>query len=73
MTAPVTHTIDGIVFALLFALLVSPMIPLPNSTLGNLGKGMINATALAILSAAWWVPYVAFPGSRRLPLRPPSR
>jgi hypothetical protein len=56
-----THTIDGTVFALLFALLVHPRIPLPNSTLGNLGKGMIYATALAILSAAWWVPYVAFP------------
>ncbi len=58
-----THTIDGIVFALLFALLVHPRIPLRNNTLGNLGKGMIYGTALAILSAAWWVPYVAFPHS----------
>jgi hypothetical protein len=57
------HTADGIAFALLFALLVHPRIPLPNSTLGNLGKAIIYGTALAIISAAWWVPYVAFPHS----------
>ena len=57
------HTADGVVFALLFALLVHPRIPLPNTILGNLAKAISYGMVLAIISAAWWVPYVAFPHS----------
>lgn len=57
------HSVDGVVFALLFALLVHPRIPLPNTIIGNLAKAIIYGTVLAIISAAWWVPYVAFPHS----------
>jgi hypothetical protein len=54
------HTIDGIVFALLFAVLVWGKIPLPNTSIGNVTKGIIYSLVLAVISAGVLVPYVYF-------------
>jgi hypothetical protein len=54
----ISHFADGVFFALLFALLFHPFIPVRNTILGNLIKAFAYGTVLAIISAAWWVPYV---------------
>jgi hypothetical protein len=56
-----SHFTDGIFFALLFALLFHPLVPLRNTLLGNLIKALLYGTVLAIISAAWWVPAVYVP------------
>jgi hypothetical protein len=50
------HDLTGICFALFFAFIFHPRIPLANSTGGNLAKALIFAGILATLSAIWWVP-----------------
>jgi hypothetical protein len=57
----ISHFTDGVFFALLFALLFHPLIPLRNTLLGNLIKALLYGTVLAIISAAWWVPAVYVP------------
>jgi hypothetical protein len=57
----ISHFADGVFFALLFALLFHPLIPLRNTLLGNLIKALLFGTVLAIISAAWWVPAVYVP------------
>jgi hypothetical protein len=52
----VYHTATGISFALFYAFVIHPLIPLPGSTAGNLAKALLFAVALATLSAGWWVP-----------------
>jgi hypothetical protein len=57
----ISHFADGVFFALLFALLFHPLVPLRNTLLGNLIKALLYGTVLAIISAAWWVPAVYVP------------
>ena len=57
----ISHFADGVFFGLLFALLFHPFVPLRNTMLGNLIKGLLYGTVLAIISAAWWVPAVYVP------------
>jgi hypothetical protein len=57
----ISHFADGVFFALLFALLFHPLVPLRNTILGNIIKGILYGSVLAIISAAWFVPYVAYP------------
>ena len=57
----ISHFADGVFFALLFALLFHPLIPLRNTLLGNLIKALLYGTVLAVISAAWWVPAVYVP------------
>ena len=57
------HMVDGVVLTILFAVLIRPRIPLPNTTAGNVGKGLIYGTVLAIISAGFLVPYVYVPKS----------
>ena len=57
----ISHFADGVFFALLFALLFHPFVPLRNTMLGNLIKALLYGTVLAIISAAWWVPAVYVP------------
>ena len=57
----ISHFADGVFFALLFALLFHPFVPLRNTMLGNLIKALLYGTVLAIISAAWWVPAVYIP------------
>jgi hypothetical protein len=52
----VYHTFTGISFALFYAYIVHPRIPLPNSRGGNVVKGILFGLVLATLSAGWWVP-----------------
>ena len=61
MVGELSHFADGVFFALLFALLFHPLIPLRNTLLGNLIKGLLFGTVLALISAAWWVPAVYVP------------
>jgi hypothetical protein len=56
-----SHFADGVFFALLFALLFHPLVPLRNTLLGNLIKAIAYGTILAIISASWWVPAVYVP------------
>ena len=57
----ISHFADGVFFALLFALLFHPFVPLRNTMLGNLIKALLYGTVLALISAAWWVPAVYVP------------
>jgi len=57
------HMVDGVLFAILFAVLVRAMLPLPNTTMGNIGKGLIYSLSMAIISAGFLVPYVYAPKS----------
>jgi len=57
----VSHFLDGVFFALLFALLFHPLVPLRNTLLGNLIKALLYGTVLGLISAAWWVPAVYVP------------
>ena len=52
------HYLNGLCFAVLFVFVVHPLIPIRNTALGNLAKGLIWGTALAIMSAAVMTPYV---------------
>jgi len=56
-----SHFADGVFFALLFALLFHPLVPLRNTLPGNLIKAIAYGTVLAIISASWWVPAVYVP------------
>jgi hypothetical protein len=57
------HMVDGVVFAILFAVLVRSRLPLANTTNGNIGKGVIYSVSMAIISAGFLVPYVYAPKS----------
>jgi hypothetical protein len=55
------HFVNGIVFTVLYVVLAYHMIPLPNTTPGNILKGLIYSTVLAIISMGFLVPYVYAP------------
>jgi hypothetical protein len=55
------HMVDGIVFTLLYVILVWSRIPLPNTNIGNIEKGLVYGTVLAIISMGFLVPYVYAP------------
>lgn len=57
------HMVDGVLFAILFVVLVRSRIPLPNTNMGNIGKGLIYSTVMAVISAGFLVPYVYAPRS----------
>ena len=57
------HMADGVVFAILFVVMVHGLIPLPNTTWGNLAKGIIYSTVLGLISMGFLVPYVYAPKS----------
>jgi hypothetical protein len=61
LVGELSHFADGVFFALLFALLFHPLVPLRNTLLGNLIKALLYGTVLAIISAAWFVPAVYLP------------
>ncbi|MBI3243632.1 MAG: hypothetical protein HYZ49_15215 [Chloroflexi bacterium] len=52
----VFHTFTGVCFALIYAFLIHPRLPLKNTMMGNLGKALIWAGVLGLVSALWWVP-----------------
>jgi len=50
------HGLTAIAFALVYALLIHPMLPFPNTSSGNMIKAIIFGLVLATISALWWVP-----------------
>jgi hypothetical protein len=57
----VLHYIDGLIFAMLFALMVHPRVPVANTQEGNIAKAIGYSLVLATISAGFLVPYVYFP------------
>lgn len=51
-----THMMTGLCWAILFAFMIHPRLPLPNTRGGNILKALIFAFVLATLSGIWWVP-----------------
>ncbi|MFJ9031021.1 hypothetical protein ACIRQP_21315 [Streptomyces sp. NPDC102274] len=58
-----SHYADGVFFAVLFALALSPVMPLPATRLGNIGKSLILGTVLALLAIFVTAPFVFGPAS----------
>jgi hypothetical protein len=56
VSGAVFHGLTGISFALFYAFIFHPLLPIKNSRGGNLLKALIFAGILATLSAIWWVP-----------------
>jgi hypothetical protein len=56
-----SHYTDGMFFALIFAVAVSPLLPIPATRTGNLVKAMIFSTVLAILALFVTLPFVFGP------------
>lgn len=56
----VFHYMTGISYSIVYVYLIHPLLPLPDTTLGNLAKGLAFGVILAVISALWWVP-VLFP------------
>lgn len=50
------HYAQGTIFGLVFAFGIFPLLPISNSLVGNVVKGVIWGAVLATLSAIWWVP-----------------
>jgi hypothetical protein len=55
------HGIDCIVFALIFALFVFPLLGKVVTSVRNMGKAIVFGLVLATLSAGFLVPYVYYP------------
>lgn len=56
-----SHYADGILFALIFAVAISPRLPIPSTTIGNLAKALIFGTILGVLALLVTAPYVFGP------------
>jgi hypothetical protein len=57
------HGFDGLVFSVLFALLIHPRLPIRNTPGGNLTKAVGYSVVLGVISAGFLVPYVYYPHS----------
>jgi hypothetical protein len=57
------HMVDGVIFAILFAVLVRSRLPFANTTNGNIAKGILYSEVMAVISAGFLVPYVYAPKS----------
>jgi hypothetical protein len=54
------HYMTGISYAIAYVYLIHPLLPVADTTRGNLIKGLIFGLILGAISALWWVP-VLFP------------
>ncbi|MFI1702371.1 hypothetical protein ACH419_41485 [Streptomyces bobili] len=61
VTGGVFHYLDGILFAVVYACALHPVLPWRNSLAGNLTKGLAFGTLLAIISVAFMTPQVYGP------------
>jgi hypothetical protein len=52
----VMHYMTGICFTLIYAYLIHPRLPWPNTMSGNLIKALVWGLILAVISALWWTP-----------------
>src|SRR5690606_13286200 len=55
------HYLDGVIFALLFAIALHPRISGRNSEVGNIVKGLLFGTVLAIIALAILTPLIYAP------------
>jgi hypothetical protein len=56
-----SHYLDGVFFAVVFAVAVAPMLPIRSTVVGNLAKALIFGTVLALLALFVTAPYVFAP------------
>ena len=56
VSGAIFHTFTGMSLSLIYAFLIHPLLPGRNTTLGNIGKGLVWGEFLAIVSALIWVP-----------------
>jgi hypothetical protein len=56
-----SHYADGVFFAVIFAIAISPRLPLPGTAVGNLAKALIFGTVLALLALFVTAPFVFGP------------
>lgn len=61
LAGSIAHYLNGICFALVYAFVVHPLIPLRNTTPGNMIKALAFGTSLGVMSAGVMTPYVFFP------------
>lgn len=61
LTGGIFHYTDGIVFSLLFAILLHPALPWPSSPIGNVLKGLAFGAVLSVITCLWMVPRVYAP------------
>ena len=52
------HYTDGFVFTIVYVVALHPRMPGPWTSLGNLAKGLLLGTALAVISCIWMIPEV---------------
>lgn len=52
------HYTDGLVFTIVYAVALHPAMPWRWTSLGNLAKGLVLGTALAVISCIWMIPRV---------------
>lgn len=57
----VAHYLDGIFFALVFAIGIAPYVPIRATLLGNLAKGVLFGIVLAIVSLSIMTPFIYAP------------
>jgi hypothetical protein len=55
------HFVNGIVFAILFAVLFRDAVPIKNTFGGNIAKGLLYGVIMTIISAGLLVPYAYVP------------
>jgi hypothetical protein len=55
------HFVNGIVFAILFAVLARPMMPFRNTHAGNVLSGLLYSVVMSIISLGLLVPYAYVP------------
>ncbi|MFF2511792.1 hypothetical protein [Streptomyces sp. NPDC058086] len=56
-----SHYVDGIVFAVIFACALHPALPWHSTVRGNLAKGLLFGTLLACVSISFMTPFVFAP------------
>jgi hypothetical protein len=55
------HYVNGIVFAILYAVLALPIMPFRNTHGGNVARGLLYSVVLTVISLAVLVPYAYVP------------
>lgn len=56
-----SHYLDGILFALVYAIALAPFLPFGSTAVGNLAKGLVFGTILAVLALLIMTPLVYAP------------
>ncbi|NEA31327.1 hypothetical protein [Streptomyces sp. SID13031] len=56
-----SHYVDGVLFAVIFAIAIAPRLPLPATAMGNVGKALLFGTVLGVLALLVTAPFVFGP------------